>query len=153
MSGVNQRQNLLALYENKIATFATIQAASAAVTSNPETLEPAAFQASFLCGFVVAEGEKQPFCDEPSVKGSSYCASHRALCVIEPDSGYAARILIEQERIAAEAESTKPPPDLAFFAGAGLPEPPEPPEPMEESDEERLAGIELARERAEITDN
>jgi len=145
MSGENQRQDGLSFRENKSATLETIAEANSPVTSNSKVINFYVYRLKWRCGFVVAQGDRHPFCDRPALKGSSYCARHHALCTVAPDSDEAARLLREQDRISAE--SAPPPPELAQLAAADLPE------PMDESDAERLAGIELARERAEITDN
>jgi hypothetical protein len=145
MSGENQRQDGLALEKNKTNTE-TIAGPSSPVTSIPEVLNPRLhIPDDRPCGFVVAQGASQPFCDEPALKGSSYCAVHHALCTVPPDSAAAERFLREQDRIAAQRD--EPPPELAHLMAAGLTEIPE------ESDQERLAGIELARERDEVRDN
>jgi hypothetical protein len=69
--------------ENKEATF-----------FSPRTREP--------CGYIVAEGAGGvQFCDAPAVRGSSYCAHHRARCGVAPDT-QAGRALVAE--LAREAE-------------------------------------------------
>ena len=58
-----------------------------------------------------------PFCDAPALPGSSYCAQHRALCVIAPGSAAAARAARTLDEVAAAA-----PGELAFLDGAAMPE-------------------------------
>jgi hypothetical protein len=74
------------------------------------------------CSYVEAEdwhyGEGSPFCDAPTVPGSSYCARHKALCRLDPD-----------------AEAELPP------AEPGQPDPPEPLIPTEP--EEVLPALDL----------
>ncbi|HEX6841057.1 MAG TPA: hypothetical protein VF113_06005 [Stellaceae bacterium] len=65
-------------------------------------------------------GMAPPFCDVPALPGSSYCAHHRALCVIAPGSAaaeLAARTL--DDAAAADAAS---PSELEFLDGAGMPD-------------------------------
>ena len=76
------------------------------------------------CGYVVRAGWRYgmapPFCDTPALPGSSYCAQHRALCIIAPGSAaaeIAARMLDK-----AAAAAPKSPRELAFLDAAGVPE-------------------------------
>jgi hypothetical protein len=84
-----------------------------ATTRSPRTPEP--------CGYVIAEGDAGvQFCDAPAERGSSYCARHRALCVVAPDTPQgraiaaalvreAARPLIRRLPVEAlEYEATEP---------------------------------------------
>src|SRR5271170_4596365 len=61
------------------------------------------------CSYIVDGGEGPPqFCDAPAARGSPYCARHRALCLVAPDSPEGIAILREIEREAAQA----PPPNV-----------------------------------------
>jgi hypothetical protein len=60
------------------------------------------------CSFILNEEGAPKICDAPAVRGSPYCARHRALCVVAPDSPEGAAILREIERAAEEA----PPPTV-----------------------------------------
>lgn len=85
-----------------------------------------------LCGYVVAPGAT-PFCDRPALAGGSYCAWHRALCAVAPASPAFAALAAAQ--IAAADTHGVPPPELGWLNA--------PPEPFDESDDERLAGLDL----------
>jgi len=53
------------------------------------------------CGYVVTaewRAGAARFCDARAVRGSSYCAEHRALCQVKPGSAAAARIVAAQAR-------------------------------------------------------
>ena len=55
------------------------------------------------CGYIVADGaDGVRFCDAPAQGGSSYCAPHRALCSVAPDTpagrAIAAALAAEAER-------------------------------------------------------
>jgi hypothetical protein len=82
-------------------------------------------------------GRPAQFCDAPAVPGSSYCARHRALCQVAPDSAAAAPIRSALDRA---AERTAPPP--AQLDAVALPEPDEP-------DEDALAELDLPRAEPE----
>jgi len=72
--------------ENKEATISTAR-----------TPEP--------CGYIITEGAgRVQFCDAPAVGRSSYCARHRALCGVAPDTA-------EGQLIAADLarEAGRPP--------------------------------------------
>ena len=73
------------------------------------------------CGYVIAQSpEGVQFCDTPAERGSSYCARHRALSMVAPDTPRgraiaaalvreAARPLIRQLPVQAlEYEATEP---------------------------------------------
>jgi len=66
------------------------------------------------CGYVVREGWRYgmapPFCDTPALPGSSYCAQHRAICILAPGSAAAARAARALDEAAAPA-----PRELAFL--------------------------------------
>src|SRR5690348_9764902 len=76
------------------------------------------------CGYVVREGWRygmtSPFCDAPALPGSSYCAHHRALCIIAPGSA-AAAIAARTLDDAAAADAASPG-ELAFLDAAGTPD-------------------------------
>jgi hypothetical protein len=144
MSGDNQRQDGLALDENNSGTPGTISGPNSPVTSNAEIHDPYRCETEGRCGFVVAPGSNHPFCDAPALRGSSYCARHHALCAVAPDSEEAVWLARDQDNAASRAGP--PPPELGFLA-AGYP-----PERIEENDAEKLAGLDLPRERAEPSD-
>lgn len=85
-----------------------------------------------LCGYVVAP-DAAPFCDRPALAGGSYCARHRALCTVAPASPAFAALAAAQI-VAADARAV-PPPDVGWLDA--------PPESFDESDDERLAGLDL----------
>ena len=92
------------------------------------------------CGFVLREarrGRPARFCDAPAVPGSSYCARHRAVCLVAPDSAAAAPIRRALDRA---AERTAPPPPR--LDAVELPEP-------DEADEDAFAGLGLPPAGAE----
>ncbi|MDE2229435.1 MAG: hypothetical protein KGL11_10400 [Alphaproteobacteria bacterium] len=113
--------------ENKSST--TIAPAAAAVTA-----DPAASRRAGLCGYVVAIGAA-PFCDRPALPGGSYCAEHHARCAVGPASPDFAALADAQAR-AGDALAV-PPPELGWLKAPSLPE------PLDESDDERLAGLDL----------
>lgn len=85
------------------------------------------------CGYVLEEGSgggTARFCDAPAVPGSSYCAGHRALCQVAPNSAAAAPIRAELARAAERA--TLPPPRLDAIAV---------PEPFEECGDDVAADL------------
>jgi hypothetical protein len=61
-----------------------------------------------------------PFCDAPALPGSSYCAQHRARCVIAPGSAAAERAARSLDEAAAAASAS--PGELAFLDAAAVPE-------------------------------
>lgn len=61
-----------------------------------------------------------PFCDAPALPGSSYCARHRALCILAP--GSAAAESAARALDAAAAAAPAPPRELAFLGAASVPE-------------------------------
>ena len=86
------------------------------------------------CGYVLREarpGRPARFCDAPAMPGSSYCARHRALCQVSPDSAAAAPI---RSALDHAAERTAPPPPR--LDAVALPEP-------YEEDEDALAELDL----------
>lgn len=111
--------------ENKTST--TIASSLPSVTAGGEPPARAG-----LCGYVIAPGAT-PFCDRPALAGSSYCAWHRALCAVAPASpafpALAAAQVADAERRAAT------PPEFGWVDA--------PPEAFDESDDERLAGLDL----------
>ncbi|GEM_PF-4054869 len=120
----NQRHDRTSRDENKTGTI--VAHAGAAVTV-------AAARRVRLCGYVVAAGAA-PFCDRPALAGSSYCADHRALCAVRPASpGFAA---LADAQVRAARAPTPPPPELGWLAATA-------PESFDESDDERLAGLDL----------
>ncbi|HTC18474.1 MAG TPA: hypothetical protein VK690_05125, partial [Stellaceae bacterium] len=135
MSGENQRQDNLALDENNSGTSGTIGGVNSPVTCIAKVCDQYESKPGGRCGFVVAPGSSQPFCDAPALPGSSYCARHHALCAVKPDSDEAARLLRDQDSAAARAGP--PPPELGFLAAG------DPPERIEENDAEKLAGLDL----------
>lgn len=80
------------------------------------------------CGYVIAPGTT-PFCDRPAVAGSSYCVWHRALCAVAPASSTFGALA------AAQMAAADMPPELGRFDA--------PPEFFDESEDERLAGLDL----------
>jgi hypothetical protein len=85
------------------------------------------------CGYVIAEAEGglPRFCDAPTVRGSSYCVRHRALCQVAPGSAAAAQIAAELASVHLGA------PDLVAI-----------PEPLDDAVDEALAEFDLPpRER------
>ncbi|MGH7002083.1 MAG: hypothetical protein ACREEA_11320 [Stellaceae bacterium] len=74
-----------------------------------------------------------PFCDRPALPGSSYCAWHRALCAVAPASSAFAGLAAAQ--IVAGETRAAPPPERGWLVA--------PPEFFDESDDERLAGLDL----------
>jgi len=111
--------------ENKTST--TITPSLPPVTACDEPPMRAA-----LCGYVIAPGAT-PFCDRPALAGGSYCAWHRALCAVAPASP-AFSALAAAQHAAADTRAV-PPPELGWLDG--------PPETFDESDDERLAGVDL----------
>jgi hypothetical protein len=76
------------------------------------------------CRFIAAEAWEPgaaPFCGAPVLPGSSYCASHRRLCYIDPVSPQAAGIVIAQKL----AGRVPPPRKLKCLVTSSLPEPDE----------------------------
>jgi hypothetical protein len=77
-----------------------------------------------LCGYVARAGWRYgmapPFCDAPALPGSSYCAHHRALCILVPGSAAAESAVRMLEEAAAAAPA--PPRELAFLGAASVPE-------------------------------
>ena len=65
-------------------------------------------------------GMAPPFCDAPAAAGSSYCAQHRAVCVIAP--GSAAAEMAARRLEAAAAASPRSVRQLAFLDAAAVPE-------------------------------
>lgn len=93
-----------------------------------------------LCGYVLQaarRGRSARFCDAPAVPGSSYCARHRALCQVAPDSAAAAPIRSALDRA---AERTAPPP--ARLDAVALPE-------LDEEDADALEALDLPRAESE----
>ena len=77
------------------------------------------------CGYVLRDGWRYgmapPFCDAPALPGSSYCADHRALCVIAPG---AAAAEVAARRLNEAAAGVAPSPrELAFLDAAAVAEP------------------------------
>lgn len=57
------------------------------------------------CGYIIAEGGAGVrFCDEPAAAGSSYCARHRAICSVAPDTPEGRALAAELAR-----EADRPP--------------------------------------------
>lgn len=87
------------------------------------------------CGYVVAPewryGAPDPFCGAPAMAGSSYCAAHRALCVVDPATAAGRRLSVRQ---AAAGHAILP----AEFPPLAAPEPLPDPDPVE-----ALAGLDL----------
>lgn len=111
--------------ENKTST--TIAPSSLPVTACDEPPTRAD-----LCGYVIAPGAT-PFCDRPALAGSSYCAWHRALCAVAPASP-AFPALAAAQHAAADMRAA-PPPEFGWLDAL--------PETFDESDDERLAGVDL----------
>jgi hypothetical protein len=61
-----------------------------------------------------------PFCDAPALPGSSYCAQHRALCIVAPGSAAAERAARTLDEAAAAASGS--PGELEFLDAAAVPE-------------------------------
>jgi len=103
-------------------------------TINPSDgdIKPDRRAALDTCGFVVPEawsyGGAEPFCNAPALPGSSYCARHRALCVVPARSAKGRGLARDLERLID-----------------GLVSVPEPIEAVEA--EEILALLELPRRR------
>lgn len=114
------RPHTLNLYENITRTIAQ---PPALVTLQLVTGNGAA--APDRCGYVVREGWRYgmapPFCDAPALPGSSYCAHHRALCIVAPGSAAAERAARRLDEAAA-AESAPPPGELEYLDAAAVPE-------------------------------
>ena len=85
-----------------------------------------------LCGYVIAPGAT-PFCDRPALASSSYCTWHRALCAVTPAGPTFPALAAAQ--VADAERHTAPPPEFGWFDA--------PPETFDESDDERLAGLDL----------
>jgi hypothetical protein len=100
----------------------TIQLSPDLVIIESDKLYLCGYSGSPRCSYVEAEdwhyGDASPFCDAPTVPGSSYCARHKALCHLAPG-----------------AEAATPP------AEPGQPDPPEPLIPTEP--EEVLPALDL----------
>jgi hypothetical protein len=70
----------------------TIPCATASVTDESDVLDGIADErpGRERCGYVMAAqwryGAGDPFCNAPAVRGSSYCAEHRALCEVDPET-------------------------------------------------------------------
>ncbi len=74
------------------------------------------------CAYIAAERwppGRAPYCGAAVVPGSSYCAEHAALCLLDPASEAGAALTREQARAAASA----PPPDLPLLHAVAAPEP------------------------------
>lgn len=121
--GIRRHECLLQI-ENKTSTTITSPAAPVTAFASPPR--------AGLCGYVVAPGAT-PFCDRPALAGGSYCAWHRALCAVAPASP--AFDALTAAQIAAADTRAVPPPELGWLNA--------PPEPFDESDDERLAGLDL----------
>lgn len=85
-----------------------------------------------LCGYVIAPGAKH-FCDRPVLASSSYCAWHRALCAVAPTSP--AFAVLAADLIGAAETRAGSLPELGRFSA--------PPEFFDESEDDRLAGLDL----------
>jgi len=76
------------------------------------------------CRFILGDGNghsRRPrVCAAPSVPGSAYCARHRALCSISPDSAAGERVARGFERAAGNQAWV--PNDLAFLSSVAVPE-------------------------------
>lgn len=76
------------------------------------------------CGYVAAKtwryGAGDPFCNAPAVKGSSYCARHRARCAIAPASEAGTQAAAALLR-AGDRESA-PPAEFAYLVLPLMPE-------------------------------
>ncbi|MGH6980314.1 MAG: hypothetical protein ACREFC_03830 [Stellaceae bacterium] len=68
------------------------------------------------CRFLSAAGT----CALPALPGSAYCATHRLLCVIDPETGDGARAIRALEREARDPSAV--PPEFAHLLGQRLPE-------------------------------
>ena len=108
--------------------------------------EPA-FRLGESCSYVIdAEAPDGPrFCDAAATRGSAYCARHRALCGVDPDTPQGATLARELERAADIA--APPPPDLARLECTPLLE------PQDEDDPAEIAGlVDAAPERRDNLD-
>lgn len=112
--------------QNRNKTSTTIAPSVPSVTADEEPPRAG------LCGYVIAPGAT-PFCDRPALAGSSYCAWHRALCAVAPASP--AFVALAAAQIAAAEARAAPAPEFGWLTA--------PPEPFDESDDERLAGLDL----------
>jgi hypothetical protein len=93
-----------------------------------------------LCAFI-GEGEgAEKFCEAPALRGSPYCARHRALCLVAPDSAEGTALLREIERAADEA----PPPTVGPMLVPEMLEPVAPEEAAHSIDLPRTQGPEGA---------
>jgi hypothetical protein len=92
------------------------------------------------CSYIL-DGDGAPqICEAPAVRGSPYCARHRALCLVAPDSPEGAAILREIDRAAAEA----PPPTVGPMLVQEMLEPVAPEEAAHSIDLPREQGLEDA---------
>jgi len=104
--------------ENKTSTTVTRSAPSVTAVERPR---------AGLCAYVIAAGGA--VCDRPALAGSSYCARHRRVGAAATQSPAFAALAAAQ--IAAAAT----PPEVGLLNPLL--------EPFDESDDERLAGLDL----------
>jgi len=73
------------------------------------------------CAFVVRPWARdaEPFCGESVIPGSSYCARHHALCVLNSETAAGRAIAAA---LVAEAEAPEPPQELAHLLPPAIPE-------------------------------
>lgn len=120
--GIRRHDDTL-LDENKTSTTVACSAPCVTSVESPRT---------GLCGYVIEPGAT-PFCDRPALAGSSYCAWHRALCAVAPASPAFAALVSAQLAVADNRAAS--PPELGWINA--------PPEFFDESEDERLAGLDL----------
>jgi hypothetical protein len=99
-----------------------------AESANGATVPGDRAPASRRCSYVVTAtwryGAPDPFCTAPALAGSSYCATHRALCAVDPVSSEGRRLARGQA-----AAASVPLPEA--FPPLAMPEPVPETEPEE----------------------
>ena len=85
---------------------------AATVPRNLGAAGPPAGAAAAPCQFILSGDEavarRARYCGAPAAPGSAYCARHRALCAIRPDSVEGGRLV---RRLRREAEQVPAPPE------------------------------------------